>query len=243
MDLVLFDLAFHRVTKIHWFSMGDTDDVLRYEFDTGTVQRYPDERVTLLKRPNDTDGPSLLMLAPAGNVNWFTGVNRRKNIDSECYCWRYRGVIDDDEELPGDVPAKVVDGVDNIFAQNALWKTSGGSFFTVGIRSVVSKAWVWLSKTIQTPCSESADLVCSVVNDVRSFCEAGIEAEKEVERWILLASIAQQSFSTTDNDVTSLRECGVVARTREAEMLNVVLAASDQKTKATAGLCNARDTI
>lgn len=64
-------------------------------------------------------------------------MTRKTIYDAERDYQRYRRVIDDDGNLLADAPADVVDDLDYMFAQKALWKTGGGYSFTVGVSSVI----------------------------------------------------------------------------------------------------------
>lgn len=69
MDLVVVILAFYRVSEIDWSSSGGSDDFISYDFATGTVQRYPAERIAPVKRHKNDDGPIMFVPTPALDVN------------------------------------------------------------------------------------------------------------------------------------------------------------------------------
>lgn len=59
---------------------------------------------------------------------------------------RCRGMIDDDEDLPADVPADLVDYLENMFVQEGFSGIGGVHSFTAGDRSVASTAFLVIQR-------------------------------------------------------------------------------------------------
>lgn len=233
MEPVLIALAFHRVTEVHWSLSGGTDNLIACDFATGAVQGYPDERLALLKRQKVDDNPVVPVLEPAVGVNWLLGVTRRAISDVAREYRQKREVVDDGGDLPADFLAEAVDDLDDIFVQEALWKTGGGSFFTAGDRPVLATALVWLSNKVQISGSELVDGVHGLANDVKASHAGSSKAKKEVEWQKGLVSIAQKSASSAPNSVVSLGERIAVSGTRKAELFPIAASASDQIARTT----------
>lgn len=61
-----------------------------------------------------------------------------------------------------------------------LWEADSRSFFTTDDRSVISTALAWLSKTVPASCSEIANPVRGIVDEVDASRVATVKAKKEV---------------------------------------------------------------
>lgn len=143
-------------------------------------------------------------------------------------------MIDDDKILPADVPTNVIDDLNDILDQEALWQTCGGSSITAGDRSVISPALAQLSKTVFTFGSKLADLARGPVDNVETSRAATTKAEKEIEIQKRLVAAAQKSANTDFNDVVSFCELVTVSGTHKALLLSSASVASAQIGGATA---------
>lgn len=107
------------------------------------------------------------------------------------YRW-YRGVFDGDEGPPADVPADLLDDLDDIFAQEALWKSDcgdEGASFRGDDRSPIATAVAQISKLVSASGSKFADLVQDLAEKVEASRAAAVEAKKKVERQKKLVQI------------------------------------------------------
>lgn len=111
----LVALVFYRVTEVDWSSSGGTGDFVAYNFAMGTLQGYPAVRIAPVWRQKVYYGPVVPVVAPSVDVNWLSVVARRTFFEVEHDYRRYICIIDDDSSPPGDVPAKVVDDLDDVF--------------------------------------------------------------------------------------------------------------------------------
>lgn len=125
---------------------------------TGTVKGYPAKQIVLVKRQEVDDGPVVSIHVPAVDVKWLHGKSRKTLSEVERDYQHYRYIIDHDLGLPADVQADLVDDIDNVFAQEALWQEDGGSFFTADDRSAIVTALARLSKTVSGLGSDFATL-------------------------------------------------------------------------------------
>lgn len=98
-----------------------------------------------------------------------------------------------------------MDDISNIFAQEAFWEGGGGSFFTVDHCLVIAAALTRLSKIVTTLCSEFADLIKGLVDEVMASHAATTKAGKEAERQKGFVSIAKMAANDGLNEVASLR--------------------------------------
>lgn len=136
--------------------------------------------------------------------------------------------------LPADIPADVVDDLDDIFSQEALWEGDGGTYFTANDCLVVATTLALLPKTLYTSVSEFGNLVRGLVDEVESSWAATAEAAREFERQKELVSSAEKSTNNALHDVASLRGRVAVAGTRETQLLYSASAASSQIERTTA---------
>lgn len=123
------------------------------------MQGYLDESLTLVKCQRVTDGYVVPISSPVVDVNCPPKVTYKTIFDVELDYRRYRGVIDDDEVLPANVPADVVDDFGGTFSQEALWKPDDGASLTAVDGSVSAMALARLSMTVSISGSEYADHV------------------------------------------------------------------------------------
>lgn len=73
---------------------------------------------------------------------------RETSSDVEHDYQRYNGVIARRDGVPADATADVIDDLDDIFAQEALRKVDGKSFFTIEDRSAITTVLTQLAKTV-----------------------------------------------------------------------------------------------
>lgn len=72
MDPAPVPLSFCRVAEIDWYPAGVSNDIFALTFATGTVKGYKAENILSLKRQNVDEGPVMLVMAPAIEVNWIS---------------------------------------------------------------------------------------------------------------------------------------------------------------------------
>lgn len=151
------------------------DELVAYNLAMGTVCGYPAERLAPVKRQKIGDGPLMLVLPPAAEVNWFLNVTRKTLSGVGSDYRRYRSMVDDVCGVPSDFLAEVVDGLDDIFAQETLWETGGGSSVSDHDGLVTVMALQRLSKTVRTSYAALVDLIWNLVVDIESSRAATTE--------------------------------------------------------------------
>lgn len=134
-------------------------DFLACNFATDTVESYPIEISTQVKRQEVDYEPVGPVLAPAIEARWLHGVTHTIIFDVKRDHRRYPGSVTDDGRLSADVLADVGDDLNDVFAQEALCETGHGSFTTAGDLSVIATALAMLSKGVPSFASELANLV------------------------------------------------------------------------------------
>lgn len=190
MDQVIVVLAFHRVTEIIWSSHSGSKDFVSYDFATNTVQGYTAEDIEPVKRNKVDVGSVVSVMVRAIDVNWLCVVVRRKTSEVEFDHRRYLRIVDDDAGETADVPADMVDHLDDRFAQKALCEKASEHFFTADDCSVIGVASALLSKTVCTLRSEFTSLVKGLVDELEVWQAATANKEKAVERQTRLVSEA-----------------------------------------------------
>lgn len=155
LDPVLVVLVLYRVTEIGRFSSVCSDDSLVYDFATDTVQGFPVEKIAPVKRHKVDDGPMVHVVGPVVDVNWLRGVACRTFSEFERDFRSYRVIVAVDARQPADDPVEVVEDLDEVFVQEALWKEDGGSSFTGDDRPVTTTALTCLSKAAPTSAPDS----------------------------------------------------------------------------------------
>lgn len=183
------------------------------------------------------------VMAPDIDVNWLSSVKCKTIPESGRDYRRDRGISGDDTSQPDVIPADVIDDVDDIFTQGALWVGNEGSSFTASDRSAIVTALARLSKKVTTSGSEFANLVKDLLDELEASDAATAERGREVRRQKGLVSIAKRSANNILNDVASLRRWVTIASTREKKLLSSPLAASSQISRASSELLQANDTI
>lgn len=226
MDLILVTLAFYRVTGIDWVSSVGSDDVIAYVFNTGSIQGYPAEKIVPVKRPNVDDGPVVPIMTTAVDVNRILGVQRKTISEVERHQQLYRGIVDDDAGQSADVPADVMDDLDDFFEQKTLWRGDGRLAFTDDDSSFIITDFAWLSRTVTNSVANRTNLGKQLLNELEASQAPSAKTEKEAERQTLLVPEAQKSKKNALYDIVSLHEQTVVAGTREAKLLSSASAAS-----------------
>lgn len=101
-----------------------------------------------MKRQKVDNGAVVPIMVPAVDVNWLSGISGKTFSEVERYYRRYRDIIDGGSGQPADVTADLVDDLDDVFAQDALWERDAGSSFTVVDHSVITTALSRLLKTV-----------------------------------------------------------------------------------------------
>lgn len=165
-DSVLTALAFHRVTKVDWFSSGDPDDFLANDFPTSTMRDNSADSLAPVKRQKVDDGPVRPVLAPAADVEWLAGVTRKTIANVKRDYRRYLKVVEDHCDLQYDVLAILLDGPDDIFAQKAFSENGGSSSFMTCDCSVIATALERLPDTAPTSDSELSNVVQSLFDNI-----------------------------------------------------------------------------
>lgn len=127
------------------------------------------------------DGPVLPEMAPAIDVQWISGTTCQTIFGVQGNDKRYFGVVDDADFL-SEVPAEVVENIDDIFSQKALWKSGGGLFFSATACLVIARALQWLSKNAPTLGIALANLVRTLADNVEASLTAGEEGHDDVEQ-------------------------------------------------------------
>lgn len=145
----------------------------------------------------------------------------------------YRSVCDGDEGPLAEVQANVVDDLDDISAQEALWNGDGESSFTTGDCCVNFTSLSRLSKTFLTLGSVVVDFKRLLVDNEEAFYADIENTKKKVEQQTELISIVEKSTNNTLRDVASF--CGRLAAidTCEAVLLSCTSAALNRLTRAT----------
>lgn len=92
-------------------------------------------------------------------------------------------------------------------------------------RLVIVTALARFSKTIPTSGSEFSDLVCSLVDEVKTPCTATIKDEKKVESQNEIISVTEKLANNTLNEPAGFLKRVAVSCTREAELLSSASAA------------------
>lgn len=123
-----------------WSSYGGSENFVAYYLVTGTVQIYPAEQIAPVKRQKVDDCPFVLGMPSAVDVNWLSNVSRKKFSETKCDYRRYRVVVDDDSGQPAVVPTDVVDDIDVVLAQQALWEGDGALCYTTADQSDIAES-------------------------------------------------------------------------------------------------------
>lgn len=111
---------------------------------------YQAQRPTSVNCQKIDDGPVLPVLVPFDDASRLPGVTCYKIFDVERVYRRYRSVVNVCGDVPDDFTVDVVDDFDDIFEQEALPETGGGSSFLPNDLSVSSTALQRLSKIVPT---------------------------------------------------------------------------------------------
>lgn len=69
LDPIFLFMPSHRMTKIGWSSSGGYDDFFAYDYATGSVQSYPDEKNALVKRQKVHNSPMVPVIVPAVDMS------------------------------------------------------------------------------------------------------------------------------------------------------------------------------
>lgn len=226
-----------------WSLSGGSTEYLAYNFATGTAKGYQTERIAPVKRQKVDDGLVVAVVAFTVDVDWFLGVAHKTIFQVEHDFWRYCGTVEDDASQPANVPAGVMDDLEDVFEQKVLWKGDSGSSFTADDWSVIAVALARLSKTDPALESSFVNTEKWLVDKLETSPAATVKAERKIEHHEGLVSEAEKSKKNALNDVASL--CGrfTVADTREVEVSSDASATSNEMAKATGKLRQARDTI
>lgn len=181
------------------------------------------------------DGPLLLVLAPIVDVNMLPGMKHKLSYDVERDCRWYHVVIDNDDCLPSDVLAEVVEECDDILGKVGVLEADGGYFFTATCRSDFSTALARLPKTVSISSSKFADLALVLIVDVGTAGATSNNAERRIGRWKGPVSFTEMADSTSLNAVSSIRERVAAADAGEDQLCSAS-AATGQIARATADL-------
>lgn len=98
-----------------------------------------------------------------------------------------------------------MNGRDDSFAQEMLWKMDFGSSSTADNHSVNATDLARVSNAVPNLGSRFTNLVKLSVDDVDASHAATAKAEKEVELKKSLVSIAEKEANNSKNDVSSFR--------------------------------------
>lgn len=131
MNAVRGALVFLRVTETDWFSSGGYDDIVSYDFATGTVQDYHAENIVPVRRQRVYDGLVAPVREAANDMNCFSGVTRKMISEAERDYQQYRGVIADDADQSVFASAGMMDDLEDVFALETFWERDAEPSFTV----------------------------------------------------------------------------------------------------------------
>lgn len=162
-------------------------------------------RTALVKRQKVYDDFVVPVMSTVMDILWILDVTCEPITVVERSNRRYRGVTDDDAGQRADVQDDVVDDLDDMFVQGALWKGEDGSFFTAENRSVRDTAFKRLSKTASALGPELADIVNGFGDEVEASQEATAEDEKVTERQKWLFSVEEKTKEYAMSNVASWR--------------------------------------
>lgn len=174
MDPAHVALSFHSVFKVDPSSSGGKDDFRSYDFTSGTVQGFQAGRIWSVQRLKIDDGPVVPYSAPIADVNWLLSVSIITISKVKRNYRPYRGINDHYEGTPADVPADIVDKLDDIFAQKVLFDENGGTFVTADCRSGIAEALARLSKVVSILSFKLAKLLkCTLYEIETSYVASG----------------------------------------------------------------------
>lgn len=134
-----------------------------------------------MKRQKADDGPIFLEMAPTVDVQWLPEATFKTILEFQSDDNLYLGVVDD-ESFGSEVLAEEVEDIDDIFAQERLRETAGGSFFSDTDRTAIAASIQQASKTVPTSGADFACLMRVVFEDLEGSRMAASNVLKEVER-------------------------------------------------------------
>lgn len=117
---------------------GGLDDFIAYNPLIGNVSGNPTERIPPVKRQKTDYGFALPVMDPAIDVQWLPGTCRKKGLGGHGVYKRYFSAVIRDAGFPSEVPAEAVEGIADIFDQEALWETGSGSFILATNCSIIA---------------------------------------------------------------------------------------------------------
>lgn len=187
-DPVLVPLPCYHVTAVDWSSSCGSNDLVAYNFTTGTVQGYSTEQIELVKRQKVDDGPVELVTAPTVDVNRLRGLPYKTFSELERDYRRCLEIVDDDLGQPVEFPADVdqpadflsdfLDDLDDRLVQEACWEADSGSAFTADDRAVIITALARFSKTFLDSGFDLTIIVKGLANELEASKVASAEVEK-----------------------------------------------------------------
>lgn len=181
MNPVLDSLTVYRVLKVKQVSLRGSAYFLAYDFTTASRRVYFAEQLAPEKREIVDDNPVVPVVAPDADVNSVPGVTCKTISSAARYYKGYRKVVDDDDDLPDDVPADVFHDIDNIFMQDTFQETGARFFFTAGDCQMIITALIRLSNRVPISGSELAELAQILVGEVEKCFEATRKAKKKIQ--------------------------------------------------------------
>lgn len=113
-------LPFHRITETDWSCLESTDEYLAYSFAAGIDLGYPANLSAAMKRQTFECSPLVPIMTPTVDADWISDLPCKTIFDNESDYRRYRGTVDDGENLRADVLSHNIDDLDSIFTQTAL---------------------------------------------------------------------------------------------------------------------------